>query len=54
MRADKSDASFVGRSGTAGGVTVALRRRQGQAGEGVDVPVGTAFATFQSVVVRCE
>lgn len=51
VRADEGDAFFVGRSETAGVAAVALRRRQGQAGEEVGVSVGAAFAIFQSVVV---
>ena len=53
MRADEK-AFFVGQNETAGTVAVALRLRQGQAGQEVGGPVDTAFAIFQSAVVRSE
>ena len=43
MRADEEEAFFVGRSGTAGAAVVALRRRQGQGGEEVGIPIGIAL-----------
>ena len=54
MRADEKYTFFFGQSETAGAVAVALRRRQGQVGQEVGVPVGTAFARFQGVAVRSE
>ena len=54
MRADEEDVFFVGRSKTAATTAVDLRRRRRQAGVEVAVPVGTAFAIFQSVIVCGE
>ena len=52
VRADEEGAFFVGRSKIAGATAVELRRRQRQAGGKNGVPVGTAFAIFQGVIVR--
>ena len=49
---DEEDALFIGRSKATGATAVELRRRQREAGEEIGAPVGTAFAIFQSVVVR--
>ena len=54
MRANEGDPFFFGRSWTAEATAVELCRRQRQAEDEVDVPLGTAFMIFQSVVVRGE
>ena len=48
MRADEKDAFFVGRNEIAGACGRALSQARAGGGE-VGVPVGTAFAIFQSV-----